>query len=54
MAHEKRLVVRIDPEMLEAVQAKAKTEDLTVSQLVRRLLRKWLAEDPPEGAEEVD
>jgi predicted DNA binding CopG/RHH family protein len=52
MTHEKRLVVRIDPEFLEAVKAKAKAEDLTVSQLVRRLLRKWLGEDPPEPEKE--
>ena len=44
MPTEKRLVVRIDPELLEAVKAKAKAVDLTVSQVVRRYLRKWISE----------
>ena len=48
MAQEKRLVVRIDPELLVAVKARAKAEDLTVSQVVRHLLREWLAKGPPE------
>ena len=48
MPTEKRLVVRIDPELLEAVKAKAKAVDLTVSQVVRRYLRKWISETPRE------
>ncbi len=42
------LNLRIDEDLLAAVKAKAKAEDLTVSQVVRRLLRAWLADDPPE------
>ena len=53
MPTEKRLVVRIDPELLEAVKAKAKAVDLTVSQVVRRYLRKWISETPPELEREV-
>ena len=58
MPTEKRLVVRIDPELLEAVKAKAKAVDLTVSQVVRRYLRKWISETSleteREDAPEVD
>jgi len=49
MTPEERLTLRIDPELKKAAQAKAAMEDLTLSQLVRRLLRQWLAEDPPES-----
>ena len=45
MSHKERLVLRIDPELKERVQEKAQEEDLTLSQLVRRLLRQWLAEE---------
>jgi antitoxin component of RelBE/YafQ-DinJ toxin-antitoxin module len=48
MAQEKRLNIRIDVELLDEAHKKAKKEDLTVSQVVRRLLRKWVHEDPPE------
>ena len=51
MAQEKRLVVKVDPEFHEAVKAKAKAEDLTVSQVVRRLLREWVSDDPYEEKE---
>jgi len=54
MADERRLVVRIDAELLEAVKEKAQTEDLTVSQLVRRLLRNWLATDLPQPTPKVN
>jgi antitoxin component of RelBE/YafQ-DinJ toxin-antitoxin module len=45
MTPEERLTLRIDPELKKAAQAKAEAEDLTLSQAVRRLLRKWIAED---------
>ena len=47
MPTDKKLVVRIDPGLLEAVKAKAKREDLTVSQVVRHFLRKWVSESSP-------
>ncbi len=47
MTREVRLALRIDPELKEAAQAKAKAEDLTLSQVVRRLLRNWIIDDPP-------
>ena len=53
MAQEKRLIVKVDPEFHEAVKAKAKAEDLTVSQVVRHLLREWLKDDPPDQEREM-
>ena len=52
MTEETRLILRIDPELKKAAQAKAKAEDLTLSQAVRRLLREWVKEDPPEPKQE--
>ena len=46
MAQEKRLIVKMDPELHKAVKEKAEKEDLTMSQVVRHLLRKWLTEPP--------
>jgi len=40
--------LRIEPELKEAAMAKAEAEDLSLSQVIRRLLRQWLAEDPPD------
>ena len=51
MARETRLGVRIDSELLEAAKAKARAEDLTLSQVVRRFLREWIKDDPPEERE---
>jgi len=45
MSHEERLVLRIDPKLKQQVLEKAKQEDLTLSQLVRRLLKRWLVEE---------
>ena len=45
MTPEERLTLRIDPELKKAAQAKAKADDLTLSQVVRRFLREWVAED---------
>ena len=54
MPTEKRLVVRIDPGLLKAVKAKAKREDLTVSQVVRHFLRKWVSEDLSKADQEEE
>jgi predicted HicB family RNase H-like nuclease len=51
MAQERRLVVRIEPELIEAAKVKAKAEDLTLSQVVRRFLREWIKDDPPDKRE---
>jgi antitoxin component of RelBE/YafQ-DinJ toxin-antitoxin module len=52
MTPEERLTLRIDPELKNAARAKAEAEDLTLSQAVRRLLRRWLEEDQLESPEE--
>jgi antitoxin component of RelBE/YafQ-DinJ toxin-antitoxin module len=54
MTPEERLTLRIEPELKDAAQAKAKAEDLTLSQVVRRFLREWVAEDeqPKEKTEQ--
>ncbi len=45
-----RYQLRLPKEMLQAAQAKAEEQELNLSQVIRRLLKKWL-EDPPEGDE---
>ena len=54
MTEETRLILRIDPELKKAAQAKAKAEDLTLSQAVRRLLREWIAEDKTPEEEPIE
>jgi hypothetical protein len=51
MARQKRLSVRIEADLLEAALKKAEAEDLTVSQVVRRFLRDWVKDDPPQEEE---
>jgi len=52
MKEETRLILRIDPELKKAAQAKAKVQDLTLSQVVRRLLREWVEDDPASDEED--
>ena len=47
------MAVRMPRELREAALQKARKQDLSLSQVVRRLVREWLAEDPPEEAQEV-
>jgi predicted HicB family RNase H-like nuclease len=56
MSPEERLTLRIDPDLKRTAQAKAKAEDLTLSQIVRRFLREWVAENeqPKEERTEQD
>lgn len=42
---------RLSTELFEAAMAKAKREDLTLAQVLRRFLREWV-EDPPEPSQE--
>ena len=46
MTTETRLTIRIDPELKAKAQARAKAEDLTLSQVVRRYLMAYVAEGP--------
>ena len=43
-----RLSIRIPSDLLAKAITKAKAEDLTLSQVVRRFLREWVAEDNKE------
>jgi antitoxin component of RelBE/YafQ-DinJ toxin-antitoxin module len=56
MTPDDRLGLRIPPELKRAAQEKAEAEDLTLSQVVRRLLRQWVAEEeqPEEGEGQED
>jgi len=45
MTSDDRLGLRIPPELKQVAQEKAEAEDLTLSQVVRRLLRQWVAKD---------
>jgi len=50
------LKLRIDTPTLEAAKAKAERLDIPLSQIVRQLLRGWIAEDeqPEEGEKPPD
>ena len=43
-----RITIRVPEELFEMAREKAEREDVTVSQILRRALRKWVDEDPPE------
>jgi predicted HicB family RNase H-like nuclease len=45
---EKKFSFKIEIELLDEAHKKAKKEDLSLSQVVRRLLREWVKDDPPE------
>lgn len=48
MIKEERIVLRIDPALKRRIMEKARLEDRTLSQIVRRLLLRWLEEPPDE------
>ena len=48
---EPRVSVRLPEELYERAKAKAKREDITLSQVVRRCLREWVKDPPEEGAD---
>ena len=39
--------VRLPEELHRRVQEKCEREDITLSQVIRRLLRQWLGNEPP-------
>ena len=51
MTKGKPIGARVPPELKEAVEDKAQKKDLTVSQVIRRLLRRWIAENGDEEGE---
>ena len=48
---DRRLTIRLPEELYQKAKAKSKREDITISQVLRRALRKWV-EDPPEEEDE--
>jgi len=49
-----RFQFRISEALLKKALLKARREDLTLSQVIRRLLRQWLDEDPLEPEKDSD
>jgi antitoxin component of RelBE/YafQ-DinJ toxin-antitoxin module len=45
-----RLTVLIDPAKKEAFEAICRSQDMTPSQVVRRLIRDWMSEQEPTAA----
>jgi len=43
-----RLMIRLPKELLDAAREKARRSDIPISQYIRRCLREWVAQDPPE------
>ena len=44
---ETKVSFRLPQHLYEAAKEKAKREDMTLSQVLRRCLREWVREDPP-------
>ncbi len=47
-----QMTIRMPIELRDATRKKSRREDLSASQVVRRLLREWLADDLPQRKEE--
>jgi len=47
-----RLTFRLPQALHDKAMAKAKREDVTLSQILRRCLREWVESDPPEEEEQ--
>lgn len=47
-----RYQFRLPRDLREAALEKARREDILLSQVLRRFLRAWVAEDPPEEPKE--
>jgi len=43
-----KVTIRVPEELYAKAKAKAKREDITLSQVLRQCLRAWVAEDEPE------
>ena len=44
---EPKITFRVPRELYDKAKEKAKSEDITLSQILRRHLRRWIEEDPP-------
>jgi hypothetical protein len=40
-----KITIRLPKELYKQAKAKAKREDITISQVLRRCLREWIADD---------
>jgi predicted HicB family RNase H-like nuclease len=49
---EPKITFRLPQELYEKAKEKAKREDITLSQVLRRCLREWVAEERPDKLEE--
>lgn len=49
---EARLTFRLPQELYDRAKAKAKREDITLSQVLRRCLREWVKDDHALGSQE--
>jgi predicted DNA binding CopG/RHH family protein len=54
MEKDKSYRFRLPSELFDAAKAKAEREDLTLAQVLRRFLREWVSEHPPEEHEQGD
>lgn len=48
MVKEEHIILRVDSDLKRQLMEKAQLEDRTLSQIVRRLLIRWLEEPPDE------
>ena len=47
-----KITIRLPQELYEQAKAKAKRDDITISQVLRRCLREWVADDASKEKEE--
>jgi len=52
MKKDKSYRFRLPSELFAEARAKAEREDLTLAQVLRRFLREWVSEHPPEEQEQ--
>jgi predicted HicB family RNase H-like nuclease len=49
---ETKITIRVPEDLYQKAKEKARQEDITLSQVLRRCLRNWLEEDPSEPVKE--
>jgi hypothetical protein len=49
---EPKISFRLPRELYEKAKEKARREDITLSQVLRRCLKEWVGRDPPEPEQE--
>jgi predicted DNA binding CopG/RHH family protein len=48
---EARITIRVSRDLYEQAKEKARREDITLSQVLRRALKEWLKDPPKQGGE---